>query len=113
MPKPNGTPISITLYDAQDQPIKTYTRLIVPWGLLKRAMQLSRQVDLDNLEQDGEEGIDAIAALVVELFGGQFGVMDLEQGADITDMVAVIQMVIAKAAAAMPANPTLPATKRR
>jgi len=102
----SGTPIEITLYDGQDKPIKTYTKSIVPWGILKKAIKLAKGLDIDNIDEDT---FDELSGFVVAAFGDQFSMTDLENGADISDMVAVLTMIINKAAALAPkANPTPP-----
>ena len=48
-----GTPISITLYGEGDEIIKTYSRLFVPWKLLKAAVKLSKGLDAKRTERGG------------------------------------------------------------
>lgn len=103
MPRP--TPMTITIYDPETDEVKaSYTRLFVPWRLLKVAVQLSKSMDVENMT---EADIDALAAMVVEVFGGKFSVQDLNDGADISEMVTVLQAIVAKARGGL-ANPTLP-----
>lgn len=103
-----GAPVQLTLYDADDEPIKELSRLVVPWGILKRAVRLVKNLDVDNVS---EEDLDVITALVVEVFGDKVTMEELEKHADIGDMLSVLTMIVAKAGLAMPAaNPqTLPA----
>jgi hypothetical protein len=101
----HGTPITITLYDADDNVAGVYTRLIIPWGLLKRVLRFYKSVKLDDLT---EADLDELAALVVEIFGGKFSVDELNTGADTGDMVAVITQLIAKTRGLTP-NPPPPA----
>lgn len=118
--------ITITLYDKDDQPIKTYERAIIPWGILKRATRLMDQFADQNptaapattekwfwqrkkksgteVRQE-EKQLEAISQFVVELFGNQFTVRDLENGADVGEIMAVFQSVIARANATVKANP--------
>jgi hypothetical protein len=101
-----GTPIEITLYAADDAPIKTYTKSIVPWGILKKAIRLAKVLDVNNMS---ETDFDELTGFVIAAFGDQFGMADLEKGADVTDMVSVLTMIMAKAGALMPSgNPTPP-----
>jgi hypothetical protein len=102
-----GSPITLTLYDAQDEKVGEFTRTIIPWGILKRAVRLSKTM---NKEDPSEEDMDALAGLVVEIFGNQFSVEDLDNGADVSEMVAVLTAIMSKANAVMP-NPTRPAGK--
>lgn len=100
-----GTPIEITLYDANDAPIETYTRSIVTWGILKKAIKLAKGVDVKDMK---EEDINELSGFVVAAFGDRFTMQDLEKGADISDMVSVLEMIVAKAGALSPQNPTPP-----
>ncbi len=102
----SGTPIEIVLYDSDDKPIKTYTKSIVPWGILKKAIKLAKGLDIDNMS---EESFDELTAFVVAAFGDRFSTKDLDDGADITDMITVLTMIMSKAEALMPkTNPTPP-----
>lgn len=103
MPKP--TPMTITIYDPETDEVKsTHTRLFVPWRLLKAAIRLAKSMDVENMSEDD---VDALAALVVESFGNRFSVADLNDGADISEMVSVLNTIIAKARGGL-GNPTLP-----
>ena len=102
-----GTPLTITLYGADDEIEKTYSRIVVPWGILKRAVRLSKELDLENMD---ETGVDALAGLVVEAFGNQFSIAELDEKADVSDMISVITIIVNKANGIMPtSNPTKPA----
>jgi len=98
------TMMTITLYDKDSEPVKTFNRGFVPWKLLKKAVRLSKSIDVDDL---GEESLDELAGLVVETFGNQFTIDDLNEGADISEMITVLQTVISKARNAM-GNPIKP-----
>lgn len=100
----SGTPVQLTLYNADDEPIKELSRLVIPWGILKRSVRLAKNVDPNHL---GEEDIDAITALVKEVFGDNVTMKELEDGADVGDMLSVLQMIVAKAGGAMPTQPPL------
>jgi len=52
--------------------------------------------------------VDALAALVVEAFGGQFTVDQLNDGADIGEMLTVLNLIVSKARTGMGGNPTPP-----
>jgi hypothetical protein len=99
-----GTPISITLYGEGEEVIGNYSRLFVPWKILKAAVKLSKSL---NVEAMTEEDMDSLAGLVTEAFGNQFSIDDLNEHADVSDMVSVLQTIIAKATNGLP-NPTLP-----
>jgi len=100
-----GTPLTITLYDENDEIIATYSRAFVPWRILKAAVRMAKNFDVNNMD---EEDIDALSALVVETFGNKFSVEDLNNGADVTEMVAILQMIINKARGLLPSNPIPP-----
>jgi hypothetical protein len=108
MPVHTGTPITITLYNADDSVKKDYTRSIIRWGILKKVLRLSKAIDLDKPEEMSEEDVDAIASLVTEIFGNEFSVKDLDEGADLAEMIACLQAIVAKASGIV-ANPTPPA----
>ena len=48
-----------------------------------------------------------VTGLVVEAFGNKFSIQDLKDGADIGEMMAVLNVIVNKAAVGMP-NPTIP-----
>ena len=52
--------------------------------------------------------LDALAALVVEAFSGQFTVDQLNNGTDIGEMLAVLNLIVSKARTGMGGNPTPP-----
>lgn len=106
------TAIKLTLYDPETSEVrKEFTRTFVPWRLLKSAIRLSKA--LANLDQNNltEEDVDAIAGLVVDVFGNQFTVDELNDGADLSEMMAVMQQVVAKAHGATPGNPPRPGAR--
>lgn len=99
----NPTPMVIRLYDVENE-YDEYTRLFVPWKLLKVAVRLSKELTLDP-DNISEEDADALASLVVEVFGNQFSIEDLNEKADIADMISVLNTIVSKATGS---NPTLP-----
>lgn len=104
------TPIKLTLYNAQDEPTKEYTCSLIPWGILKKAIALTKGIDPTNVT---EEDLDAIAQLVVDVFGRQFSIADLDSGADVSEMLTVLKSVTARALALVPSNPTLPIPSKK
>lgn len=95
-----GTPMTITLYDPEtDEVRQTYTRTFVPWRLLKAAIRLQGSLDPENMDEDD---LNTMAGLVVEAFGNRFSVEDLNNGCDLSDMLSVLTMIIAKARNAIP-----------
>lgn len=97
------TPMVIRLYD-KDNEFVEFTRLFVPWKLLKVAVNLSKTIST-NPENTTEEDVNALASLVVEVFGNQFSIEDLNEKADISDMISVLQTIVSKATGS---NPTFP-----
>jgi len=101
------TPIRLTIYDPETNEVKAeHTTMIVPWKLLKKAISLAKTLNT-NPDEMSDSDIDSLAGLVVEVFGGKFTVDELDNGADVSEMMAVIQQILAKASGAR--NPTLPA----
>lgn len=100
-----GAPIELVIYDENDEPKVTHRRLIVPWGLLKRAIRLSKDIHSDTDDMT-EEDVDALNAFVVEFFGGKFTIEELENGADLEEVLAVFNQIVAKARGTL--NPTFP-----
>lgn len=107
-----GTPLKITLYDPETEEVKvTYTRLFVPWRILKVAIRLIKELNVSSLNAEdlskiSEDDVDKIASLVVEAFGNKFTLEDLNNGSDLSDMMSVLQTIIAKASGST--NPTPP-----
>ncbi len=102
---PIFAPLKITLYDPEtDEVKKDYTRSFIPWRLLKKSIRMSKvlaNIDQENLQ---DEDVDAITSLVVDVFNDQFTVEELNNGADLMEMIAVIQGIIARAEG-VPVNP--------
>ena len=97
--------MEITLYGDDNEVKATYSRMFVPWKLLKKAIVLAKHLDKDNLTEDN---IDELAGLVVEVFGNKFSVAELNDGADVGEMMTVFTAIISKAQMGAPANPTQP-----
>src|SRR5574340_1815565 len=86
-------PLTIRLYDPNNE-FKEYSRAIVPWGVFKLAIRLSKNIN----EQDPtEEDLDAIAGLIIMAFGDQFTLDELDKGADATEMMTILNTIMAKA----------------
>lgn len=116
-------PISITLYNAEDEPIETYTRTVIPWGLIKKAARLGHALDEDTptnqtwwrfiasadpKKSKEEQQMEAVSKFVVELFGNRFTQKQLEDGADFGEILAVFRSVMTRANDSLQANPTTP-----
>jgi hypothetical protein len=97
------SPMRITLYDPETDEVKQeFTRMFVPWKLLKLAVRMAKSMDMENMT---EEDIDTLSGLVVEVFGNRFSVADLDGGADVGEMVTVLNTIIGRARG-IGANPT-------
>jgi hypothetical protein len=103
---PGATPIKLTFYDGNDEEKQTFTRTRVPWGVLKKAIRLNKSIE--DPENITEEQIDAMAELVVEVFGQQFTVADVDKYCAISEMLAVMQSIVTGAAQLVQSNPTPP-----
>jgi hypothetical protein len=102
------TPMKLTLYDPEtNEVIKEFTRLFVPWKLFKKALAIAKTMDKKDfgIEDLDDNTVDELAGLVVAVFGNQFTVDQLENGASIGEMFAVIQSIISTVAS-ISGNPT-------
>ena len=100
----SNTPMVIHLYGEDNEVTKTVTRSFVPWKLLKEAVKIASHLKPDEM---GDEDVDALAGLVVAIFGDQFTVEELNNSADISEMIAVLNQIVSKASSGM-ANPIQP-----
>jgi hypothetical protein len=102
-------PLEIRLYNSENEPT-VYTRSIVTWGVIKKAMRMSKR--FTKPEDTNEEDLDSLSALIVEAFGDRFSMEDLDKGADVGEMISVMMNIVARAQQIMKeqsrANPTLP-----
>ncbi len=109
---PLGTPIELTLYDEDDAPIQTYSRARIPVSFAERAMEWSSSLSDDEM---GKDQLKALYQIIVDFFGEKFSIDNLKNGADLSELIAVVIAISARVAEIMPAseNPTLPGTTRR
>jgi hypothetical protein len=103
-----GTPIVIHFYDEESKVVKTFERSFIPWKVLKEAVKMAKSLKPEQME---ETDIDSLANLVVATFGNQFTVEELNEGADVGEMMAVMTAVVAKASNAV--NPTPPPSTKK
>jgi hypothetical protein len=98
----------ITLYDPEtNEVVKEYTRTFVPWKLLKRAVKLSKSIGNFQAEDLSDEVVDDLAALVVDTFGNQFTTDQLNDGADLGEMMSVLTGIMTSAQGTVPNPPPL------
>jgi hypothetical protein len=103
MPANTLSAIKITIYTENDEVKKNYQRLIIPWGLMKRAVEISKSIGKQKKQEDiSEEQLDQISDLLVELFGNVFTREDLEAGADVVEVMACFSAIIARAKGVVP-----------
>jgi hypothetical protein len=81
---------------------------VIRWGILKKVIRLTKSVDLSQPDELEEADLDVISGLIAEVFGNEISVKDLDDGADLSDMIACLQMIVAKASGIIQ-NPTPPA----
>ncbi len=84
----------LTIYDGNDEVLKTLRRSFVPWRLLKRAVMLAGKIDLAHPETMTAETVDDLAMLVVDAFGGQVTLEEIDNGADLGQMLAVMTAIM-------------------
>lgn len=101
--------IELTLYNSDNEPVKELSRLIIPWGVLKKSIRLARMIT-KKADELGEEDLDSLTSLIIQVFGeDKVTAEELEAGADIGDMIATIQQVVARGQGLVPNPP--PAVK--
>ena len=102
-----GTPITLTLYDKEtNEKIKTYTQIFVPWKLLKMGIRLNKRIGSKPIAELEETDIDELTNYIKAIFPVELTVDQLDEHADISEMMTVMQSVIGKAKGVM--DPTLP-----
>jgi hypothetical protein len=106
---PPSSAIKLTLYSENDEKKEEYQRLIVPWGFLKRAVKISKQIGkVENPEDLTDEQLDLIGDLLISFFGNRFTREQLDDGADALEIFVCFKSIVAKAKGLIP-NPPPPA----
>lgn len=95
MSKACFSPVEITLYNDDDEPIKTYSKSVVRWGILKQAIKLAKS--LEESEGFGDDDFDQISAFICRLFDDQFSMSELEEGADVSEIMSCFHAVVRRA----------------
>lgn len=103
---PLGTPIQFTLYGEDDEVLATYSRARVPLQFVERAIELSGKLG----GAMGQEQLNALYQIIVDFYGEKFTIDDLRKGADLGELISVIQEITTRAVELMPSqsNPTTP-----
>lgn len=102
-----GTPIVLNLYDREsNEIIKTYSQVFVPWKQLKASIRLNKRLGNKPLDQLEEEDIDALTSFVLGIFPSDLTVEMLDEHADLSEMMAVMQNISSRARGVM--DPTSP-----
>jgi hypothetical protein len=96
MDKLTFAPVELTLYDANDEPVKTFSKSVIRWGMLKQAIKLAKQLEGSEKELT-EDSLDALSAFACRLFDDQFTQEALEAGADIAEVMACFKAVVNRA----------------
>jgi hypothetical protein len=104
---PLGTPIQFTLYGDDDEVIGTYSRARVPVMFAERAIELSKSISGDDM---GQEQLMALYQIIVDFYGDKFTLDDLRKGADLGELISVLEAISTRAVELMPirSNPTPP-----
>lgn len=99
-----STPMVIHFYGPNDEVQSTFSRSFVPWKLLKEAVKISKTLDQNDLT---EENVNELAGLVVAVFSDQFTVEEVNNQADVAEMIAVLNQIVSTASGGL-GNPTTP-----
>ncbi len=87
-----SAPIELNFYDENCEVIATH-RTFLKFGILEEAVQLESAVE----GKSPDEVFDIIARFVVKLFGGKFGVDDLREKAEMTEVLSILPSITARA----------------
>ena len=91
-------PIEINLYDENDEKVNTLTKSVVRWGMMKQAIKLAKMLG-DEGNTISDVAFDALTAFICRLFDDKVSPSELENGADITEMMAAFKSVMRRASA--------------
>ena len=102
--------VELELYGTDNEVIKKLSRVVVPWGILKKTLRVQKAIAGKEMEAITPEDMDEMAGLVVEIFGeDQVTRDDIDKYADLGDVIAVIAAVGNRARGLVPNAP--PAAK--
>lgn len=97
--------IELNFYNADSEIIATHSVGFVPWKMLKKALAVSKSIAQNSLNGDADggqntaeySGFDEISAFVCDLFQNKFSLAELEEHADIGDVMSCFRAVVNKA----------------
>lgn len=83
--------ITLTLYDENDNPVKTLTRSGLRWILLKKLVRLN-----DTLTQceDDIERLDVMIDIIAATFEGQATLEEIEKGVNYDEALATFTLIM-------------------
>jgi hypothetical protein len=90
-----STPLEIILYNPDDSVREKYTKLRIPMGMIDTALDLSDRLTRDDGEVSKEMWME-LKSLIVEIFGNQFTIQDLDLYGDLGDLKSVMVQIQAK-----------------
>lgn len=91
-------PIELTLYGEDDEVKARFSKSVIRWNMMKRAIKLAKEIDDANALD--EDTFDSISNFICALFGDQFTREELEAGAEVGEIMACFRMVVRRASAA-------------
>jgi hypothetical protein len=99
---PLSAPIILNLYDREtNEIVDTKTAMFVPWKMLKQGIRLQKQLGEKDAAQYTEEDIDALTNYIIMVFPNGLTVEKLDEQSDISEMMAVIRSIVARAQGVM------------
>lgn len=110
--------LKLTLYNPETNEVeREFTRAFIPTGIFTELARMMKSIDLDHPEQLEPETIEALYALVCELFANQISIDQIKTGTDLGEFAALLSNIMARVGAVMPAdaqpNPTTPGKSRQ
>ena len=90
-------PITLTFYDENSNPIKTYSRSHISWGFFKKALNAS--VPEDGILRD--ENINTIAKFICDFYDNQFSEDDVINHTDVREVLGIVSKASCKVAEIM------------
>lgn len=117
-------PIKLTFYDPKTQePVKEFEQKVITFETMISAIQLEEILSPDpqkvkrwwwqNPINEEKRQIEAVLRLVVAFFGDQFTVKELKEGADVSEVMAILRAITGRAGRIVSTNPTKPPATRK